>query len=477
MRTIRLPRDPIVLGVAVLTLVTLALRFSQIHQSLFGDETWTYGDILGKSFGSVLTNVHTGGENSPPFFFLLAWATGKIGDLSVWIRLPSIILSTLTVPLLFLIGRETVGRVSGLLAAAILTVSPFSFYYGVEARPYATMAFFVALSTLCLLRAVRTGKFGWWALYTASSVAAAYTHYTSVFVLLAQGLWSLWVCRDRIRAPLIASATAALLYLPWVPHLRGKSLGIIGVLEPLNAHNVLTDLARPIAGYPYAPPSSIPTVPGLVLIGGCALLGLACVVYREFILKSQTIAQPNHFWLLVVLALATPVGMFVYSELFTDIWLARGLYASVPAAALVLAALATGIPRPWNGAAVAIIGAVLIFATIEAALPKWQRPPTREIASYLDANASPRNPIAFVTVFGQAAVMDQIRKAHRVVAAKRMAQSTPAGANAYLVVEDDFAKDFGTRPVPAPPSGMRLVGDRHYSSHVDPFDVVIYRKE
>ena len=189
-----------------------------------------------------------------------------------------------------------------------------------------------------------------------------------MFVLLAQGLWSLWVCRDRIRAPLIASATAAVLYLPWVPHLRGKSLGIIGVLEPLNAHNVLTDLARPIAGYPYAPPSSIPTVPGLVLIGGCALLGLACLVYREFILKSQTIAQPNHFWLLVVLALATPVGMFVYSELFTDIWLARGLYASVPAAALVLAALATGIPRPWDRAAVAIISAVLIFATIEAAL-------------------------------------------------------------------------------------------------------------
>src|SRR6185312_2468297 len=134
---------------------------------------------------------------------------------------------------------------------------------------------------------------------------------------------SLWVCRHRLRAPLIAGATAAILYLPWVPHLRGKELGIIGVLEPLNAHNVLADLARPIAGYPYAPPSSIPSLPGLILLVGCALLGLAYLVYRGYIAQAQTTPPPDHFWLLVVLAVATPVGMFVYSELFTDIWLAR----------------------------------------------------------------------------------------------------------------------------------------------------------
>ncbi|MFL5861279.1 MAG: glycosyltransferase family 39 protein [Solirubrobacteraceae bacterium] len=225
------------LAVAALTLFALALRFSQIRQGLFGDEVWTYQDILGCSLGEVLTTVHTGGENSPPLFFVLAYATGKLGDPSVWIRLPSIVLGALTIPLVYLIGRETVGRAQGVLAAALLAFSPFSLFYGVEARPYATMAFFVALSTWALLRAVDGSGSRWWVLYVVGAVAAAYTHYTSIFVLVTQGLRSMWACRDRIRAPLISAAAVVAAYLPWLPELRGKQLAVIGALHPLSLHN------------------------------------------------------------------------------------------------------------------------------------------------------------------------------------------------------------------------------------------------
>ena len=47
---------------------------------------------------------------------------------------------TATIPLVYLLGRETVGRTAGALGAAVLAASPFSLYYGVEARPYATLA-------------------------------------------------------------------------------------------------------------------------------------------------------------------------------------------------------------------------------------------------------------------------------------------------------------------------------------------------
>src|SRR5262249_23633683 len=157
-----------------------------------------------------------------------------------------------TIPVVYVTGRETVGRIAGLVAAAAVALSPFSFYYGVEARPYATMAFFVALSTWALLRAVDTDDRRWWATYAVATAAAAYSHYTAIFVLVAQGAWSLWACRGRIRAPLIAGGLAVLLYVPWLPQLRGKSLFVIASLEPLTAHNVITDLMRPIAGYPYA---------------------------------------------------------------------------------------------------------------------------------------------------------------------------------------------------------------------------------
>ena len=161
------------IAISVLTAVAFGLRLSQLHQSLLGDEVFTYRDVVGHSFGSVLTTVHNGGENSPPLFFILAWASAKLGDPSVLIRLPSVLLGTATVPVVYAIGRESLGRVAGLVGAGVMALAPFAVWYGVEARPYAAMTFFVALSTLALLRAVSTRSAWWWAVYVGSAAGLA----------------------------------------------------------------------------------------------------------------------------------------------------------------------------------------------------------------------------------------------------------------------------------------------------------------
>ena len=470
-------RDPTVIATAVLTVFTLVLRFSQIHQSLYGDETFTYSDIFGKSLGAVLTNVHTGGENSPPLFFLLAWATAKLGDPTVWIRLPSIVLGAATVPLIYLIARETVGRGAGVIAGAAVALSPFSFYYGVEARPYASMAFFVAVSTYALLRAVRHGGAWWWVLYVVAAAAAAYSHYTCIFVLIVQGVWSLWACRDRIWPPLISAIVAGLLYLPWLPHLRGKELGVISRLEPLTAHNVLIDLMRPIAGYPYAPLSAIPTYLGLGLVIACAVIGLgACVLRarRTGVLR-RIDSWPPHFWLLVALALATPVGMLIYSEAATDLWLARGLYASMPAAALMLGALLEAIPRPGSAVAVVVVLATLAVGAFRAGSTSWRRPPLRSVAAYLDRVAPPRDPVA-IKSFGGLSIVEELDRPHRAATLATVWRATPSGGDAYVVIDDLVARHLRISPVPRAPAGFSLVAHRHFLSAILPLDVSVYRR-
>ena len=140
----------------------------------------------------------------------------------------------------------------------MIACGPFSVYYGIEARPYAMMAFFVVLSTLALVRAVRGEGRWWWVVYALAAAGTAYSHYTAVFVLAAQFGWSLWVCRGRRREPLAANAAALILYLPWISHVRGKSLAVIAQFEPLNFRHVVTDLPRPLFGYPYALLRAIP---------------------------------------------------------------------------------------------------------------------------------------------------------------------------------------------------------------------------
>jgi 4-amino-4-deoxy-L-arabinose transferase-like glycosyltransferase len=453
-----------VLPLVALTVLAFVLRFSQLHQSLLGDEVFTWQDIYGHSLRSVLSTVHTGGENSPPLFFLLAWATAHLGDASVWIRLPSFVLGTLTVPVVYALGREVHGRLAAMIAAGIVAVAPFAVFYGIEARPYGSMMFFVAVSTLALLRAVRTRTRWWWLVYTLSAAAAAYTHYTAIFALGVQAVWSLWVCRRRIGAALLANAAIAILYAPWLPHLRGKALAVIGALYPLGVRRVLTDLLRPIPGHPAAPLRAIPTLTGLAVfavtvLGGAAMLALRA---RRGATSAGRLGPSPGQVLLGLLVFATPVGLLLYSLTSTDLWLPRGLSASLPAAAVAIGALAAALPRLAVMLAVVAMAATLLMGTVRSYGTAYARGPFRTIAHYLDRVAAPKTPVLIVSLVGQLAVQAQLQKPHTYESAlKQTWRDVAPGGVAYIAI-DDLILSSGRVRVPTQ-AGFTRVAHVHFS--------------
>jgi len=462
------------LAVGLLMLVAFRLRVSQLQQTLIGDEVSTYQDIVGHSFGSVLSTVHTGAENSPPLFFLLAWFGAKLGDATVWIRVPSLLAGTAAVPVVYAIGRETMGRVGGLIAAAIMALTPFAVYYGIEARPYATMSFFVAVSTWALLRAVRADGVRWWVLYTLSATAAAYCHYTSVFVLGVQAIWSLWACRGRFRTALMANVLVLVLYSPWLPHLRGKGLSVIGTLYPLGFHRVLTDLFRPFPGHPGAPLSAIPTVAGLLVIGAGALGGVVAIILRRRRTLPDEGWLPSRFALLVALSAATPIGLLLYSLTVTDLWLPRGLSASLPATALVLGGLLAALPRPLSVLATAALVITLVAGTLRSFDALYARGPFRTMASYLDRVAPRRDPVTIVSYVGAPALGVELRQPHVILnSISRMWTLTPPGGNAYVVLDDAFATQYKIVAFRRP--GFQLVARKHYRGNF-PTELLTYRR-
>ena len=186
--------------VAGLTLLALALRLVLVRDSLLGDELIMFGIVHDRPLGDTL-HVIRETEKTPPLHFLLAWAAARLGDPTLTIRLPSLLAGVALVPAVFLLGRETVSRRAGLIAAAIAALQPFAIFYATEARAYALIAFFVVASTLCLLRALDTGRVSWWAAYAVAVLAAAYTHYIAAFALAAQG------GRERRAAPRTARRT------------------------------------------------------------------------------------------------------------------------------------------------------------------------------------------------------------------------------------------------------------------------------
>jgi len=377
--------------VAGLTAVALAVRLTGLGQSIFGDEFLLLTRVDDRSLGGMLREVHDT-ESTPPFHFLLAWVGTKLAaDPVSGIRLPSVLLGTATVAVTYLVGLRSVGRNAGLVGAAIVALSPFAIFYGTEGRAYATLAFLVALSMLGLVRAVDTGRRPWWVLWAVSACLVLYTHYTGIYVLIAQAAWAFAAYPRSRRALVAAGGAAALAYLPWLPSFFVQSddnaSNRIDSFAPLSVQSYFRDVLKFLDGHPFIPLRELPG--RLALAVFCAAVLAAGVASVARLVRERSAREGEERLRMVLLvaavALATPAGLLLYSAVAKSIVLPRNMSASLPGAALIMGwALTTAGRRP---AAVATAAAMIALCagTVQVLDKSNQRPPFEQAAEYIDA--------------------------------------------------------------------------------------------
>lgn len=387
------PATAAAVALGLLTALALGLRVVGMDQTLYGDEYFTYGIITRNGLRGVWHDVyHT--SVTPPLHYYLAWSSVQFGgDSTVLVRLPSLIFGTALVPLVYLLARRTGGRRAGLLAAAMIALSPFAIWYSDEARAYATMMFLVALSALALLRAAEGDGRAWWVVFAVSACAAVWSHYTAVFVIAGQAAWALWAHRDRWR-PLAVAVTAIVVgYLPWVPGFLEQrqnkgGLEAIDAFAPLNV-SVLFELPlRTLIGHPFLGLPTFPGATGLLLAVVVVFLAVAALARRPQLLTSQEPLLRPELALWALLILATPIGLLLYAASGTSLFLPRNLSASLPALAVLVAVALAWMSRalPARVAAVTLGAFVVLlgFGTLKSLRDAYRRPPYREAASYVN---------------------------------------------------------------------------------------------
>jgi Dolichyl-phosphate-mannose-protein mannosyltransferase len=375
--------------VGAITVAALLLRVAAIDTALFGDELFTWAGARRDSLREVLDFVRrSGDELNPPLFALLAWLTGKLGDPTVTLRLPSLVAGTVTVPLVYALGARTVDRRAGLIGAMLFAISPFAVFYGSEARAYALLACLVALSSVALLNALEARSPRWWVVFAAASLGALLTHYTAVLVLGGQALWALWAHPECRRRLLLAHAAVLAGYLVWLPsQLEQRRAvggeGVIEALEPLTPGSVARAILKLIPGHPFAPLREIPGRPALVLfLAAVAVAGAVALLTRR-----ARLDLPRPVILLVMLTLATPVGALLYSLASTSIFLPRNLIASLPAACLCVGAVLTSPRGSLRLALVSVAVAAVAFGTVRSLEDDFERPPYGRVADFLEREA------------------------------------------------------------------------------------------
>jgi len=206
--------------ILLVVLLAFGLRLYAIdRQDIWGDEAFSIW-LSSQPLGQVVAG---GADTHPPLypFALYVWLH-LAGSTPLAVRALSALIGTLTVPVVFVLGRRAFGRPVGLLAALLAAVSPVLVYYAQETRMYGLVTLLAAAPVYWAARILEGERpRGAWLAYFLATLAAAYTHYYAFFVVLAENLVAILILLRHRRRPTLArwlavQAGLALAYVPWI---------------------------------------------------------------------------------------------------------------------------------------------------------------------------------------------------------------------------------------------------------------------
>jgi hypothetical protein len=181
------------LVLALLTLLGgLMRRYHLGQQGLWFDEA----DLVMRArqpLSALLRNFINPGENGPLYTLAMACWIKALGTSEVAVRLPAAIAGTLAIPALYGLGRTLRGPRLGLIAAALLTLSPYAHWYAQDAKMYSPLILLAILATWALLIAIRRGGVAWiaYGIIVALSLGihATFLLLLAAHAVIAVGLW------------------------------------------------------------------------------------------------------------------------------------------------------------------------------------------------------------------------------------------------------------------------------------------------
>lgn len=150
--------------------------------------------------------------NNPPLYELFLHYWLKIFDpSSVSIRFPSVMFSSITSGIIFLLGHKLFNLRMGIYAASLYSISSFQFIFAHEARVYSLVLLLSTLSIYLTFKYMKSKKFPVWLILV--NVMMICSHYLTVFIILAQ---ILIIIRNKKRIK-IFSYSYVLLFLMTLP--------------------------------------------------------------------------------------------------------------------------------------------------------------------------------------------------------------------------------------------------------------------
>jgi 4-amino-4-deoxy-L-arabinose transferase-like glycosyltransferase len=173
--------------------------------SLTSDECFS---IYHAQMSPRLIYHHLSTGNNPPLHeWILHYWMLWFGDSAFAVRFLSLIFSSLTTALIFVLGiqisaarseENAANSSTGMIAAILFLSSNYSTFLAHEARTYNLTLFLGVLSTIAFIGALKSGKIKHFLIYGLIGGLLCLSHFFGIWILLAQGsFWLLWNKESR----------------------------------------------------------------------------------------------------------------------------------------------------------------------------------------------------------------------------------------------------------------------------------------
>lgn len=346
-------------------LLNIALKLPFLGgASLFLDEAvaiYETQDGVGK------TIEFSANDPTPPLFYLVLSVWTQIFGISeASARFPSMIFSSITAALIFLLGCRHFGARAGLYSALLFTCSAIGMVFAHEARSYALAGMLTTMSYFLFLNHATDEKldFRRLGLLVLVNALLLLTHYLTSMAVAAQAVVSLWMLRGKIKHFLAYVGSQVLvlgLWLPWVAYNRSllSDSKVTSWLKPPDA-GVLDYVLINFAGSKFLKWLAF----GLIVAG--LLVGIVMLIRRKGAPKGGYAFVAALFWFAVAMSL-----QFVVAKVVMPVFELRYTMYALPGALLLVGAALSWLPvHGWLRNAVFLVAFIPTVQLLDLNPPK-----------------------------------------------------------------------------------------------------------
>ena len=386
------------IGIAIALAMVMRLYGIQ-YESAWGDEVVTLQYLPATDFKTFKDGIWTSDPHGPltPVFHWLAYGWSKlVGASLIEMRLLPLVLSFLSLPLIYLVGKKLFGTRAGLIALYLTAVNPLLIYYSQEVRFYALVILCVLLSLLSLLHALEKNTKGAWILHGCANALFISTHAFTPILFGVQGLYLLYKKGRHLRTPILWGFFHLLLVtgLGLRMAMREYDLGTQSLVfnDALPTWREFGNTILVFTGARFAREDPAQWMPGGLsfdrIIGILALLIVGMGSFQALRNRKEHPKTWDGFVLCLLWLVFPLVFLYTVSFIWRPVFYYRYiLYAALAFPWLLGAALATINPRGLRYGATALFLALMCYQTL--ALPRPFRADYQSLAHDIAQDPAP----------------------------------------------------------------------------------------